>query len=769
MAKRHDEQSIRRYVASSALLALAALPLLATPSYLVNRNVAALLLTIALSVVCALTCVYVATRGRSGQAAGPIDPELGHEGPSAPADAKPIHIPDAHKQLTGLLARSENVAATLVDYVGHETGPLRDTLYALMSRAGVDEWQDAPRLGANQLVRNGRWWLYPQDEPNDADHDHMVALECILNVMEDLRCEGLPSEDDLDNRIGDIFDRTPFIRPADEQAILNANADQGEWACRMRLANYLENLSAPTRVSADFQMDVEGKLAVIDVEVERPAALGVAAGSPRSEKALLAQARSYAWRLCLLCGQAAFACAEGLTRVVVNGREHGTGYPLISMDLAPAGVETLLQQAQDTHALEIPTMLGVRFQDDASGWLEPVAPFAERTDEQVNPVVRWRPVEMDHASCSDSMKVYCGAKTYSDLGINEKAVRVDAWNEMAPNLGITTRQSVAELVNMRNRTEDLSVASACSRASEALVAGNVDATDKSGLAKLFIDGGELVDTVRNVNRRLAENDVLTPELLEDALQKVECALEPTTTTGIYLDDSKNVYRYFNSIAERVRYNRGAVDDGRKLRLVPDEYYVAHAQAAQILSMLRRPKEAMPYADELVRMAPVTVDAALTKVICLEAAEQIYEAADVLIAAIGYASNVRDLATCFYRLAYMEYKLGRGQVAVACYLRSMQIHQHVKPQVKEELAQLLLTDDSLRRLKDDEIASVLAAAGVPFGDVKAIRDQAAEAAEACVDAGLFSVAKPLVGVMLEAGRDDALADVYRSLVPTNPEG
>ena len=43
----------------------------------------------------------------------------------------------------------------------------------------------------------------------------------------------------------------------------------------------------------------------------------------------------------------------------------------------------------------------------------------------------------------------------------------------------------------------------------------------------------------------------------------------------------------------------------------------------------------------------------------------------------------------------------------------------------------------------------------------------DAAVACADAGLLSAARPLAGVLLEAGNDDALLDVYTSLVPTRP--
>ncbi len=241
-------------------------------------------------------------------------------------------------------------------------------------------------------------------------------------------------------------------------------------------------------------------------------------------------------------------------------------------------------------------------------------------------------------------------------------------------------------------------------------------------------------------------------------------------TGTYLDDSDNVYRYFNSMAERVRYNQLNANELRRVCLVPDEYYAANTRASRMLCALERPCEALPFAEEAVRLAPICCDAALTKVRCLEEASRLYEASEVLVGAIRTAVSTNDLAICFYRLAFMQWRLNRPKVAAACYLRAIAINRDLAARIKVELGELMASagKDCVPQ-GEDEVRAILTSANIPFGDTEKIRADALLAAQACVDAQAFAVAQPLVGVAVQAHHDDALMRVYRSLAAPIPEG
>ena len=217
-------------------------------------------------------------------------------------------------------------------------------------------------------------------------------------------------------------------------------------------------------------------------------------------------------------------------------------------------------------------------------------------------------------------------------------------------------------------------------------------------------------------------------------------------------------------AERVRYNRTADDGGRRVRLVPDEYYAAHSLAARILGMLGRHDEALAHAEELMRVAPATPDAALCKVRCLEGQARIFEAADLLISAISYSATARDMSICFYRLAFMEWKLGRADLSVACYQRAIDLHGEIADQARQELGDLIAAEGpKLAPLNDEQVVPALEEGGLPAGSIGALRAELRDAVAACTDAGIFSVARPLTGALLELCRDDALVGVHRSLM------
>ena len=134
-----------------------------------------------------------------------------------------------------------------------------------------------------------------------------------------------------------------------------------------------------------------------------------------------------------------------------------------------------------------------------------------------------------------------------------------------------------------------------------------------------------------------------------------------------------------------------------------------------------------------------------------------------ISAIGFSSTARDMSICFYRLAYMEWKLGRPDLSVACYQRSIELHPEVAPNARSEMSDLIETSENLRPYPADEVMKVLDEGGLPTGSLDALREQTRDALVACADEEVFNVARPLASVMLELGRDDALLDVRRSLM------
>ena len=687
------------------------------------------------------------------------------EGSGSPAPQ--VAAEPGMQTVEALVQRSDDVAATLRDLVSHgQSSADYGMLPALLARSGLMEWEGAPRFSANRLRRNRRWWMSCDvDELTEDGYDRLIALEGALNLAADLAEGACPDAPDDQGRIEALFRDLASLSPlpAPKDRPFPAGEKDGEWATRLALSEWLENLPAPFRVVSAFQLNLDEGLACVDVAVPSPSCLALVA--PDDEARQAAEARRYAWRLALLVARGVFAASSRIQRVGVNCVSHGAHETLLSLLVGRGELDGLLAGADAPGAGPAPGET-CRVDVAEDGRMRPVRALLARSDSRLNPACRWDAVELDASDAPRAVREACGAARVSDLGINENARRVAAWNQLAGTLGATTADAVARLMATRDASEDQTVREACSRTCQALVDGAVDASDHQALALAFVLGGPL-DQAQRQALDLAGEDA-GPADLERALGLLDAALVPLAQAGSYADGPTRVFRYFNSAAERVRFNR-TVADGRDVVLVPDAYYAAHSLAARVLTQLGRAEEAQVHADELARVAPVTPDAALSRVRVLEAQERIFECVDVLVDALGYAATAREMSICLYRLAYMEWRLGRNRLAVACYERSMRLHGEIAAQAREELDELLDSEPGLSRLDPEECARELSAAGVPLGDADGARHAMEEAAAACVDARLMGISRAYLAVALEVDRDDALLGVYRSLASVSPEG
>lgn len=687
------------------------------------------------------------------------------EGSGSPAPQ--VAAEPGMQTVEALVQRSDDVAATLRDLVSHgQSSADYGMLPALLARSGLMEWEGAPRFSANRLRRNRRWWMSCDvDELTEDGYDRLIALEGALNLAADLAEGACPDAPDDQGRIEALFRDLTTLSPlpAPEGRTFPAGEKGGEWAARLALSEWLENLPAPFRVVSAFQLNLDEGLACVDVAVPSPSCLALVAPDDKARQA--AEARHYAWRLALLVARGAFAASPRIQRVGVNCVSHGARETLLSLLVGQGELDGLLAGAAAADAEPVPAR-NCHVDVAGDGRMLPVNALLARSDGRLNPACRWDAVELDASNASQAVREACGAVRVSDLGINENARRVAVWNQLVGTLGATTADAVARLMSARDATEDPTVREACSRTCQALVDGTADASDHQALALAFVLGGPL-DQAQRQALDLAGEDA-GPADLERALGLLDAALVPLAQAGAYADGPTRVFRYFNSAAERVRFNRTAAD-GRDVVLVPDAYYAAHSLAARVLTQLGRAEEAQVHADELVRIAPVTPDAALSRVRVLEAQERIFECVDVLVDALGYAATAREMSICLYRLAYMEWRLGRNRLAVACYERSMRLHGEIAGQAREELDELLDSEPGLSRLDPEECARELSAAGIPLGDADGARRAMEEAAAACVDARLMGISRAYLAVALEVDRDDALLGVYRSLASVSPEG
>ncbi len=710
-------------------------------------------------------------------AAAPTRPDPRPAPAPAPKAAPSPKRPDGGiSPLDQVLPRSDDALATLRYFIVDAPDQMLADQCELVRRTGLADWTGEPRCGARRLARSGRWWLVPEGAlltPEDADR--VWAVEAALNLGQDAARMAEPIVT-LDERLHVLLAGVSRLEPVRHPgsrflATATEGAEpRGEWAVRVAFADALENLPVPFRMVADFRLSVSEGLLGVRVAVPRPMAFPFV---PEAERAALA--RAYAYDLTLLVARTALAASPAIRRVVVNCHEDGSVDCVLSADLTRSSLERM---AAASHEGGLPeSSAELRFRPAADGWLAPVAPLLSFVDTQLRPAERYRPVELSDEPCPEAVVRTCGAHRRSELGIAESVVRLDAWERVADDfggLGDTTEGAVAALSELRASATDASVVEACERTTRALVAGELDVEDADDLIECFVGGSALERAVRQAGPCVSAAGESDHEELSRVAGLLEDALAPTEACGAYRDDERTTHRYFRSVPERVTYNLDCAD-GRAVCLVPDAYFLAHQYAAVLELRLALPgslDRALAHAERAAELAPCTVEAAIAHADCLRAMGRADEALRAVSGAAARCSTVDGLSLCLYRLAALAYDLGMVEASVACYRRCIELGRAQAERARRELAALVehereaLVASRLEpaKLTGERLARVLERAGLPAGDVGPLSERLRAAAAACTDAGIFSVAHPLLQAYLQAAhrRDDALADVLASL-------
>lgn len=705
----------------------------------------------------------------------------GGPAPSEPPAASGVaHAPQAAPTETSqMLLRSNDVFATARDIVHaweSHAATSRNLAHLATMLAPLDlaHWDAAPTCSATRLSRTDRYWLRAEaHELAPSDYDRYVAAEAALNADLSLpELAALPNDDPAARAKTDEYFRTFIdqdLREYDFGASLGRAFPEGwsatqpnEWFLRASIVNDAECVRVPFRLLYDLRSNAEAGVAVLDLEIPRPACFAIV----ESDATLrVARARAYALRISWLLASHALKSVSTLERIEVLCHEHGGADTLLAISFTRVFAKRLASLVRDTgidgHGFPQDPAIRVRF--DEHGWFAPVKPAMTFDSELVSSHAWHVYPELDERELGPRTREVTGAGRVCELGINENGLRAHAadtliaqWHAISPR---NCENMVSTLMDMRDSTNDVSVKEACERAASALLGDTVDPNDDDTLRRIILSDGMLQDaTVRASNLMEDEEHADLPA----AVAVLREALDPLLSFGFYADDESCVYRYFGSLSERLVFNTRIDDHRREVRLVPDSYYNALGLLASAYTNMGEHQSASEAADEMMRIAPASVDAAMRKVRALENQSRIFEAAELIKRFAALAVTPRDAALAHYRLAYMEWKLGREDLASLCYQRALTWETPLSEQARSELDDLLQSYPKLERKSDDEVARILAGEGIPLGFTAADQSYTLTAATLLVGEHAFRVAQPLLAVLCAAEGDDVFVGIRRSL-------
>ena len=304
----------------------------------------------------------------------------------------------------------------------------------------------------------------------------------------------------------------------------------------------------------------------------------------------------------------------------------------------------------------------------------------------------------------------------------------------------------------------------------ALAEGSIDAADQNAVVGRFLGEDRCLVALGRAHS-LAETD---PAAAVEAL--IGAIAEAQLLDG-FADGSQEVYRAFDSYSARVLYNvsratqpvpidgnpvdpgqgpaadpasesvavpDAVADAGKRVRVVPDSFYLCHLEVTHLLERsFGRADEALRYGRAAVAMGPSCAMGyrVLGRAYMLQG--DMGRAFDVLRTGLRVSLQPTDIAFMYYQLGYVMWKRGRADAGVACYLRE------------------LVAETGASIPPAGGVEAALAAEGIPCAPASETLDVIDAALSAACDAGLANVARSLLATRLRHRPDDALMGVLRS--------
>ncbi|WP_346696374.1 tetratricopeptide repeat protein [Thermophilibacter mediterraneus] len=537
----------------------------------------------------------------------------------------------------------------------------------------------------------------------------------------------------------------------------------GEWEVRHAISLGIESLRLPYRLTTRFRVNVARGVAAFEVDLVPPSAwvdtafvdgLGIV---PATAEMRRRAASDYNARLALLLAELALDACPQLSEVWVAGvvdtaTDHACYY---SVRIGRALLERL---GPDPAASPLAALGAAGAEIDADGVsLHPVRQGFTLDDEELCPPQRYEPPELSDRVLFGDRPRALGCERVLDLGVDEAARRRAVARELTRDLGTSTADNVAAILEAARRDGSPDVDEAAHRCLRGLIDGTLD-DDPLAIEEAFVAGDDLTRLCALARGRLAARD------LDGAGRLAEEALLPVDGLGTYEGGSDGTrWASFDGYADRVVYNRLVARPGERCALVPSAYLEAHTVAAACDLARGRVESALAHARRAAQVAPLSAQAGLNLAQCLEAAGDAEGAEGEIARVLSLAHDPESIGIAYLQMAQLQWQAGRVLAAQACYQRATR--QLGAPALVAGLAVVALIGhvgaSSGGQLGPEQADSVLVAAGIPLAPTEEVGAVLLEAARAATDAELFCVARDLTRALCSLTRDDVTYGILRS--------
>ena len=536
----------------------------------------------------------------------------------------------------------------------------------------------------------------------------------------------------------------------------------GEWGARQAISAGIETFRLPERLTAQFRLNLMGGDAAIVADYVPWEAFPASVWSeelgrvvPASHQMRELAASTYAMRTALLLAGHAFRCSRRLCHVHVaavldSPTRHAC---LLSGDVSRDALDEVDLTA-GFDAERTCRELGFRMRL-VDGALTEVPQGFSLDEERFCPRTRYESVDLSNRPLPRLESMLLGADRVSDLAINENAHRAQVAQTVARTLGRSTERNVREIIGLTQADPDPTVREAGRRTATHLIDGSLPDDDVIAFSDDFVYG----DALSLACERTVE--LLKRRKVAEAIDVLTEALAPVDALDAYRDTDAVAWREFTSYVDRALYNRLLAKEGQAVRLVPDPYYNAQLLMATALLAAGRIGQALGFARRAQDLDPLNMAGTLRVVRCLELLDRRDEAADELRRHLSLAYDPEGVGVGYYRLAFMEWRLGNMDVADACYQKALASRSSCIHSAMLEL-QTMRAVTEFDGVDPADVDDVLERAEVPLAPTDRVLTVLVEAAQGATDAEVFPVARSFTTLLGALSGDDVMHGVTNSI-------
>lgn len=603
----------------------------------------------------------------------------------------------------------------------------------------------------------------------------LFALEAALNIVrmnEDMTIEPSMYKEhllDIYNNTQDIDQEFEF----DTRVLKTAYGDsykkhlKGQWATRQIISQSLETLRNTYRMSTQFNVNPHSGVCVIKMGAIPPASFSLFTSNYDKQVEF---ARNFAYKQTLRAAKCAFN-APAIHKVIVETHTPFKDNALLTATFYNEGEKNNLEEMQRVaiHKLSALECIYYDFDIRYDGWFEERPSSISLEDSEFIPASAYTPFNND-TKLTDTMLTSAYAKSAQDLRINAKDMLYFTFDAIKDTLGDTTQDVVSTFVRVCEVTEDEYVEASCKRCIKKLIEGQIDASNLDIIEHEFLQGSQLDKTRQIIEHMLTDLQAVQqkgemPDMDEfiGVVAQVETLLEDIKEAKIFSDTDTDVYRWFESLASRITYNKENIDDERKVNLIPNAYYhilQSHIVFCLLTHDLDRAKGSI---KELLRIAPTSVDATLISTKFFEAQSKPFRALDEPRRLISQTLDYKGSAFLLYRLAYLQWQLGDIKLATALYRKVLEWPKTSAQENAEiELEELYKENDTYRYTESKELNEYAEKKGYITLCDKGGEDTLVKLSVLALDNNLFDLCAALMINLKENGPSYG-SDIFKAMM------